>query len=96
MPNSYVDDEQIGKKGKTGADVADDDLEEAKRLASERDIIHRKIQLWANNEENEYAIRVLLDGDPKYEMREKEGRKKTIHSINESQRTIYSSYSGNG
>jgi hypothetical protein len=61
-------------------------LEEAKRLASEKDIIHRKIQLWSNNEENEYAIRVLLDGDPKYEMREKEGRRQFIASTNPKER----------
>lgn len=82
MPNSYVDDEQNGKKQITGADVANDDLEEAKRLASDKDIIHRKIQLWTNNEENEYAIRLLLDGDPEYAIREKEGKREFIASTN--------------
>lgn len=86
MPNSYVDNEQKGKKGIIKADVAKDDLEEAKRLASDKDIIHRKIQLWANNEENEYAIRLLLDGDPKYEMGEREGRREFIASTNPKER----------
>lgn len=86
MPNSYVDDEQKGKKGIIKADVANHDLEEAKRLANDKDIIHRKIQLWANDEENEYAIRLLLDGDPKYEMGEKAGRREFIASTNPKER----------
>lgn len=87
MPNSYVDDdERKGKKGVIKADVANDDLEEAKRLASDNDIIHRKIQLWTNNEENEYAIRLLLDGDPEYEMGEKVGRREFIASTNPKER----------
>ncbi|MGA6991085.1 MAG: hypothetical protein WBX81_11750 [Nitrososphaeraceae archaeon] len=54
MSNSYVDDdEQKGKKRITRADVANGDLEEIKRVASNKDIIYRKIQLWTNNEENE-------------------------------------------
>jgi hypothetical protein len=82
LPNSYADDKQRGKKGITKADVANNDLEEAKRLASYKDMIHRKIQLWANNEENEFAIRLLLNGDPQYEMGEKEGRRGFIASTN--------------
>ena len=66
MPNSYVNDKQKGKKWITKADDDNNDLDEAKSLASDKDMIHRKIQLWANNEENEYAIRLLLDGDPQY------------------------------
>jgi hypothetical protein len=54
LSNSYVDDdEQKGKKRITRADVAIGDLEEIKRVASNKDIIYRKIQLWTNNEENE-------------------------------------------
>lgn len=87
MPNSYVDDdERKGKKGIIKADVANDDLEEAKRLASDNDMIHRKIQLWTNNEENEYAIRLLLDGDPEYEMGEKVRRREFIASTNPKER----------
>jgi hypothetical protein len=86
LPNSYVDDKQKGKKGITKADVANNDLEEAKRLASDKDMIHRKIQLWANNEENEYAIRLLLDGDPQYEIGEKAGKREFIASTNPKER----------
>ena len=86
MPGSYVDGKQKGKKGITKDDVANNDLEEAKRLASDKDMIHRKIQLWANNEENEYAIRVLLNGDPQYEMGEKVGRREFIASTNPKER----------
>ena len=66
---------------------ANDDLKEAKRLASDKDTIHKKIQLWANNEENEYAIRLLLDEDPMYEMGEKEDRRRQfIASTNPKER----------
>ena len=64
MPKASVvvdddDDEQKGKKRITRADVANGDLAEIKRLASNKDIIHRKIQLWTNNEENEcYSITI--------------------------------------
>ena len=61
------------------ADVANGDLEEVKRLASNKDIIHRKIQLWTNNEENEYAIRLLLDGDPESETRERKVEESSLH-----------------
>ena len=86
MPNSYVNDKQKGKKGITKADDVNNDLDEAKRLASDKDMIHRKIQLWANNEENEYAIRLLLNGDPQYGIGEKEGRKGFITSTNPNER----------
>ena len=84
MPKASVDDddEQKGKKRIMRADVANGDLEEIKRLASNKDIIHRKIQLWTNNEENEYAIRLLLDGDPESETREKKGGREFIASTN--------------
>ena len=57
MPKAPVvddddDDEQKGKKRIMRADVANGDLAEIKRVASNKDIIHRKIQLWTNNEEN--------------------------------------------
>lgn len=86
MPNSYVDDKQKGKKGITKADVDNNDLEDAKSLASDKDMIHRQIQLWANNEENEYAIRLLLDGDPQYEVREKVVNREFIASTNPKER----------
>ena len=84
MPKASVDDddEQKGKKRIMRADVANGDLEEVKRLASNKDIIHRKIQLWTNNEENEYAIRLLLDGDPESETRDKKGGREFIASTN--------------
>ena len=86
MPNSYVNDKQKGKKRITKVDDANNDLDEAKRLASDKDLIHRKIQLWANNEENEYAIRLLLDGDPQYEIGEKAGKREFIASTNPKER----------
>lgn len=86
MPNSYINDKQKGKKWIIKADDANNDLDEAKRLASDKDMIHRKIQLWANNEENEYAIRLLLDGDPQYGIGEKERRKEFIASTNPKER----------
>lgn len=86
MPDSYVNDNEERKKGITKADDANNDLDEAKRLASDKDVIHKKIQLWANNEENEYAIRLLLDGDPQYGIGEKEGRKGFIASTNSKER----------
>ena len=49
-------------------------------------MIHRKIQLWTNNEENEYAIRLLLDGDPESETREKKGGREFIASTNPTER----------
>lgn len=86
MSNSSPNDKQGRKKGMAKADVANDELEEAKRLASDKDMIHRKIQLWANNKENEYAIRLLLDGDPQYDMGKKEGRKDFIASTDPKER----------
>ena len=86
MPNSYVNDKQKGKKRITKVDDANNDLDEAKRLASDKDLIHRKIQLWANNEENEYAIRLLLNGDPQYEMGEKVGKREFVASTNPKER----------
>ena len=70
MPNSSPADRHTDIEEIANAGIVDNDLEEAKKLASDNDIVHRKIQLWANNEENEYAIRLLLDGDPQYETRE--------------------------
>ncbi len=55
MPKASVDDdddEQKGEKRIARADLAKSDLEELKRVASDKDTIHRKIQLWTNNEEN--------------------------------------------
>ena len=61
------------------ADVANGDLEEVKRLASNKDIIHRKIQLWTNNEENEYAIRLLSDGDPNLKLEKRKVEENSLH-----------------
>jgi hypothetical protein len=85
LPKASVDDdddEQKGEKRIARADLANSDLEELKRVASDKDTIHRKIQLWTNNEENEYAIRLLLDGDPESEAREKKGRREFLASTN--------------
>lgn len=50
----------------TKANITNVDVE-IKKLASDKDIIHKKIQLWTNKKENEYAIRLLLYGDPRFE-----------------------------
>lgn len=86
MSNSHLDDKMKGKKGISKVGIASNDLEGAKKLASDKDMIHRKIQLWANNEENEYAIRLLLNGDPQYEVREKVGIREFIASTNPKER----------
>jgi hypothetical protein len=86
MPNSHLDDKMKVKKGIPKVGIASNNIEKAKRLASDKDLIHRKIQLWANKEENEYAIRLLLNGDPQYEMREKVGRREFIASTNPKER----------
>jgi hypothetical protein len=83
LPKASVDDdEQKGEKRIARAHFANSDLEELKRLARDKDTIHRKIQLWTNNEENEYAIRLLLDGDPRPETREKKGGREFLASTN--------------
>ena len=85
--NSNSGEKQKENKEIIKAGVVNDDLNEAIRLASDKDIIHRKIQLWANKEENEYAIRLLLDGDLVYEMGEKGGRRREfIASTNPKER----------
>ena len=86
MSNSHLDDKMKVKKGIPKIGIASNNIEKAKRLASDKDLIHRKIQLWANKEENEYAIRLLLNGDPQYEMREKVGRREFIASTNPKER----------
>jgi hypothetical protein len=86
LPNSSFADKQKDEKEITSAGIVGNDLEEAKKLVSNKDIIHKKIQLWANNEENEYAIRLLLDGDPQYETREAEGTRDFIASTNPKER----------
>lgn len=86
MPNSSPADRHTDIEEIANAGIVDNDLEEAKNLASDNDIVHKKIQLWANNEENEYAIRLLLDGDPQYETREMEGRRDFIASTNPKER----------
>ena len=86
MSTSHLHEKQEGKKEIATTEVPNDDLEATKRLASDKNVIHRKIQLWANNEENEYAIRLLLNGDPEYETRENEGRRAFIASTNPKER----------
>jgi hypothetical protein len=86
LPNSSPADRHKDIEEIANAGIVDNDLEEAKKLASDNDIVHKKIQLWANNEENEYAIRLLLDGDPQYETREMEGRRDFIASTNPKER----------
>jgi hypothetical protein len=40
-------------------------LDEVNKIANEKNIIHKKIQLWTNDKGNEYAICLLLDSDQK-------------------------------
>jgi hypothetical protein len=58
------------------------DEDKVKRLANYNDLIHRKIQLWTNNEENEYALRLLLDGDPESEIRKNREGDRFLASTN--------------
>jgi hypothetical protein len=81
-------DEKKGKMWRTKANftIDDDEEEETKKLASDKDIIHKKIQLWTNKEENEYAIRLLLDGDTRFESVGKEGYREFIVSTDPAER----------
>jgi hypothetical protein len=36
---------------------------EVNKIASKKNIIHKKIQLWTNDKGNEYAIRLVFDSD---------------------------------
>lgn len=81
LSNDHVDDEQKGKIRITKADFANT-TDEFKKLASDKDVIHRKIQLWTNRQENEFAIRLLLDRDPELEIKEEEGRREFIATTN--------------
>jgi hypothetical protein len=51
-------------------------------LASDKQVIHQKMQLWTNNEENEYAIRLILtNNDSRFaSVREKRGGDEFIAS----------------
>ena len=40
-------------------------IDEVKKIANKKNIIHKKIQLWTNDKGNEYAISLLFDSDPK-------------------------------
>ena len=52
----------------TNSKIHDDDKvntkkEELSSIASKQNIIHKKIQLWTNRNENEFAIRILEDSE---------------------------------
>ena len=49
------------------------EYEDIRNLASDKQVIHEKIQLWTNKEKNEYAIHLILDGDARFG-REREKR----------------------
>jgi len=40
-------------------------IDKVNKIASKKNIIHKKIQLWTNDKGNEYAISLLFDSDPK-------------------------------
>ena len=40
-------------------------IDKVNKIASKKNIIHKKIQLWTNNKGNEYAICLLFDSDSK-------------------------------
>lgn len=40
-------------------------IDKVNKIASKKNIIHKKIQLWTNDKGNEYAICLLFDSDPK-------------------------------
>jgi hypothetical protein len=89
MAHANDADEKKGKMWRTKANFTindDEEEEENKKLASDKDIIHKKIQLWTNKEENEYAIRLLLDGDTRFESVGKEGYREFIASTDSAER----------
>lgn len=53
------------------------------KLANTDNIIHQKIQLWTNDDGNEYALRLLLDGDINSDKQE------FIASTNPNEKYIY-------
>jgi hypothetical protein len=40
-------------------------IDEVNKIATKKNIIHKKIQLWTNDKRNEYAICLLFDSDQK-------------------------------
>ncbi|MGC2563674.1 MAG: hypothetical protein WA326_11770 [Nitrososphaeraceae archaeon] len=40
--------------------ITGDEASDIRNLASDKQVIHQKMQLWTNKEENEYAIRLIL------------------------------------
>lgn len=60
--------------------IEDYDIE---KLANMDNIIHQKIQLWTNDDGNEYALRLLLDGDINSDKQE------FIASTNPNEKYIY-------
>jgi hypothetical protein len=47
--------------------ITGDEVSDIRNLASDKQVIHQKMQLWTNKEENEYAIRLILtNNDSKF------------------------------
>jgi hypothetical protein len=54
--------------------------DEIRSLATDKQVIHQKVQLWTNKEENEYAIRLILDGDSSFVREAEKGEREFIAS----------------
>ncbi len=53
--NSKIHDDKVNTK--------EEEEEELSSVASKQNVIHKKIQLWTNRNENEFAIRILVDSE---------------------------------
>jgi hypothetical protein len=40
--------------------ITENEASDIRNLASDKEVIHQKMQLWTNKEENEYAVRLIL------------------------------------
>ena len=43
--------------------ITTNEASDIRNLASDKQVIHQKMQLWTNKEENEYAIRLILSNN---------------------------------
>ena len=62
--------------------ITGNEASDIRNLASDKQVIHQKMQLWTNKEENEYAIRLILtNNDSRFaSVREKRGGDEFIAS----------------
>ena len=58
-------------------------LNEVNKIGNEKNIIHKKIQLWTNDKGNEYAICLPFDSDLKLDIASTNHNENYIHPIAE-------------